>query len=614
MICRLPMGTKISDDISNAFLFYQCINEMGFDFTPDTYKAKTMTSHSLCKEIIITYKELRDSAAERKYYSRYICVMLEELITNLRNDSAAKAVLGKRFNKIVSSLEECKENEHRLENVVRMLYGYLDSDSYRNELVNQLVELICGKKRQNELINLSNIWMSEMISAGYSKQYIYNWSQKFFTRRVIASADDIMVFFNYFTFKVEKWEYIILVDGNVIPYLNSLKRLNEINNIEIEKISFDKIEELINQSNQRALNWFMNQARAVKKIDKVDFVKCACNAFDPYEGMKNIQGYLRFFSNIITTVDNEAKKMYNECVCLNYERTRIAVKSAMERRNRIYSQDYLPNVFKLLKSMNASQSTYHALMTVFSYHGDAIMQGLDNKYAITMLWTALETLFVDEKAKVGKGENVKSALIEIIQRTYIVKLLKNLHRDFLANFKAIDYSIVVKYGLEDLEVFVDSLFDEEDEQRNIDIIKTLENNPLLRTRVHKLVTNSFATGESICKLLLQHKRNIELQIDRIYRNRNFLIHAGREFWYVPDIVECLHNYVDFVTNYFIVKMEAGEHISDVYDVLYEAKCDNEVHFSIINKNKNTRVTKDNYKEMLFGPSDNVLNYYKNHSV
>ena len=73
-------------------------------------------------------------------------------------------------------------------------------------------------------------------------------------------------------------------------------------------------------------------------------------------------------------------------------------------------------------------------------------------------------------------------------------------------------------------------------------------------------------------------------------------------------------YLDFVINYIIVKMEAGEGIVDIYDIIEETRIDNEIHHSILKEKKNEATTIDNYKELLFGPSDNVLQYYVNHDV
>ena len=253
-------------------------------------------------------------------------------------------------------------------------------------------------------------------------------------------------------------------------------------------------------------------------------------------------------------------------------------------------------------------------MGVLSYHGDAISQGVKNKYVITMLWTSLEMLFSNGSSGGSKGEHVKRALIEVIQRTYIIKRLKYLHNDVIANVKAYNKPLIEQYSLDSFEVFVDVLFDDPDTDRVKAVEKTLENNPLLRTRIFELVDKNIKNGERISDLLERHQKKIGWHIERIYRTRNFLVHAGQEFWYEDTIVECLHNYVDFVINYILVKTEAGEYVENISDIILEAQNDNEVHKKILHDNRGTNVNKDNYKLLLFGPSDNVLRYYQNHTV
>lgn len=47
MLSRPPKGFELSEDTKNLFLFYQCVNEMTFDYSPDTYKAPTLNTSVL---------------------------------------------------------------------------------------------------------------------------------------------------------------------------------------------------------------------------------------------------------------------------------------------------------------------------------------------------------------------------------------------------------------------------------------------------------------------------------------------------------------------------------------------------------------------------------------
>lgn len=93
-----------------------------------------------------------------------------------------------------------------------------------------------------------------------------------------------------------------------------------------------------------------------------------------------------------------------------------------------------------------------------------------------------------------------------------------------------------------------------------------------------------------------------------------MIHAAQEMDYEDSTVECLHYYVDFVINYIFAKMEAGDAIVDIYDVIEEARGDNAVHKKNLSDNPSMAVSRENYLKMLFGPSTNVMEYYMEHIV
>lgn len=614
MICRPKNGLTITDDCSNVFLFYQCINEMVFDYSPDTYKAKTLNVHSICRELWETYDMLCKAGIEEKYFQKYTTIIIDELIDCMKDDIPAREILGGRYQRIIKDLEESKSNKKTFKSTIRNLIGYFSNRRYYNFVKENLIKNICAEKNQKIIIKLSGTWVTELLNLGYSKQHIYNVVTDFFSNKCIDNKVIISQFFELFDFERKKWEFVIPIDERIMTYLGNLSKLSEINQISMVKMEIKELSELIQHKEYKSLTWFFNEIQLLSRLYNVKLVRCTCKSLDPYAGMKYLQGYLKFLTNIIVIVDNETKQVYSTCVCLNYNKMNIKIKAAMHRRNRVYAQSYLPHILGLLRNMNLSNETYKILMNVFGYHGDAITSGIDSKYTLTMLWTALETLFANDNHNKNKGESVKVALVEILQRTYITKCLKYLHKDFVANVKATNKDLINYFDLESFPQFVEILFDEKEKDKENKLKKTLENNPLLRTRIFSLIDN-LKNGESIEKFLIEHRKKLLQQIDRIYRNRNFLIHAGQDSWYIDEIVECLHNYLDFVINYIIVKMQSGEGIMDVYDVIEEARIDNELHHDILKKNKelDSRATK-NYKKLLFGPSDNVLHYYTDHDV
>ena len=358
MICRPKNGLIIEQECSNVFLFYQCINEMVFDFSPDTYKAKTLNVHSLCRELFATYEALCQSGTEDKYYKKYTTIIIDELIDCMKNDIPNKEILGGRYNRIIKILDESKSNKEVFESTIRNLMGYFDNRKYYNSVKENLLKNICGEKNQKNIIKLSGTWVTELLALGYSKQHIYNVITEFFSNRKIEDSTVVSEFFDMFDFEHKKWEFLLPVDERIMTYIGNLSKISEFNEISMMKMGIDELNELIQKKEYKSLTWFFNEIQLLEKLYNVKLLKCTCESLDPYAGMEYLQGYLKFLTNIIVTVDNETKRTYSTCVCLNYNKMNIKIKAAMHRRNRVYAQSYLPNVIKLLKSMNVSDETF----------------------------------------------------------------------------------------------------------------------------------------------------------------------------------------------------------------------------------------------------------------
>ena len=185
MLSRPSRNFKNVETIENLVLFYQCVNEMTFDYSPDTYKAPTLNTKSLCGEALFTYNSLKRTNALDKHYSKYLKPILEELKTCLVKDKVAKNLLGGRYEKINSLLKNLNDDKTLFESTLRNLQNYLGGRKYYNELVKEICKVVCKGKDQKDLIKLIGDWMAEILTLGYSKQHIYNMTSEFFTKKEI---------------------------------------------------------------------------------------------------------------------------------------------------------------------------------------------------------------------------------------------------------------------------------------------------------------------------------------------------------------------------------------------------------------------------------------------
>jgi len=576
----------------------------------------SFNTHTLCHEALRIYLYLKEDNSLERFYDQYIPIIIQEILYNLHKDDIAKKILGKRLDKYINILELAMINNSSQEKInifetnIRNLLHFFDNKSYYNGIITRLEECIKGSKNQGEIINLTNSFACELVYLGYSKQHIYNTVKDWFDKK-IDSKSDVHDFFKSFTFEKKDQEIITFVNRKLFSYYNSdLKDVISMKGVIIEDFSNDELFNLI--SKDSSYKWIQTTLENLNNIScHVSLIKATIKAYDPYTAYSILSEFIKTVNNLVTMFDNELKTSYSKIACLNYPfRKTIAFKRPMEKRLRYYGQNYAQRTAEVIKKINMSKRMFNTFIKMLSFHSDALEHDVDNKYTLVMLWTSLEALFVNNNDKSNKSTLVINSLIEIIQRTYLIKTLKYLHDDFIRHLKINKSDLIKKYNLNDIDVFMALLFDCHDSDCMKEVCCTLEKNPLLRSRIFQITNSNLRNADLVNESLHLHRQKITWQISRTYRVRNLIVHSGRCVPYIGDLVEHLHNYLDFIINYIVCKVENNEAISDIRDIVEEVKIDNELHHSILKKNKG-KCTKNNSDEILFGPSKNVVDYYRN---
>lgn len=609
MIIRPPRNFEYKEETQNLFLLYQSVNEKTFNFSPDTYRAPIMNSRLLSCEAYQTYKLLEGN---EKYYDKYLSPIIEELLDCLSEDKCAKTLLGNRYDSIRERLESAKINHDSFVHVIRNLLEYLNRNEYIEALSSEIIAIVSRTKNQQELLKISGLWVAELQGRGFSNEYIYHTTKDFFSSKQIANASCVEEYVHFFDQNERNWTILAIVDKPIVNYLDGLRTIVKNESITISQIDDNEIKRIVLEKNNKHSYYFYNYFNALKKTAKVCCIKCDVPALDPYRAVERVVNYINILSSIVSIYDNLSVRVYQQYLCTNYSLTSIAIQNAMKRRTREFSQSYLPQSIKMLKRLRVSENVLRKLLTVFAYHKDALAQVANEKYTITILWSALETLLVRNDNEQGKGETVKRALIEVIQRTIIIKRIKYLQSDVLRHLKARNPELIQKYKLKELESFTKFCFEDDEITKEVQI--TLDDNPLLRSRLHSLICTDLSNAKKIKFFLQEHKKKIERQIERVYRSRNFLVHTGHELIFNERNIEFAHYYLDFIVNYLLAKCAAGEKVQDIYDAVEEAKADNNTHIKLLEKRNEEKTDSSNYKELLFGPSTNVLRYYSEHAV
>ena len=114
MINSIPASWKYTSNMENLFFFYQCSEELLSFNSPDTFRLPVCNCMVLCSELRKVYSFLVDSKQLDRFYSKYIPVIIDELIYCISQDSILKQSLGQRLENVISGITSAKTHSAEL--------------------------------------------------------------------------------------------------------------------------------------------------------------------------------------------------------------------------------------------------------------------------------------------------------------------------------------------------------------------------------------------------------------------------------------------------------------------------------------------------------------------
>lgn len=607
MINTIPGSWSYNETLEMLFLFYQSSDEMLSEVTPDTFSLPQHNPLSLISEISEVYSLLKEHAIVDNYYKQYIPPIIEEFLSQLEEDYLLKRILGKRLFSIRTGFEEAKNNSKAIERWLGIFMQVCTPRLYQDAYKEEIKQLVTNTKDKRKLIYCAKNWYIGLLQAGYSREYLYTSGKRFFDNRnrKITESKQISDYLDLFTYKHKEFNFLVLMDVESIEYFDSLdsniRLCKQIKKIDIasERAALCndyKVAELFKE--------FDSKRYSDRSHEKLSVVYFTADSLDPYTAALDFENQIRFLQSFSRYFKH-----------FNYSKQ--IFRMLLQDDTGLYHDLKLPNRYKkrpfisqniidsrIENILNAKSMGYSALNSIalaVAMHAEA----LDSRNTTTLLrtfWTALETLFSNPSLNSIK-ENVINSVCPIIQKTYLLKVLRIIYAQLLA---ATDTTRLSELGIVSFSTFVEyyaSFEANSDEMKNI--YGLLSNNPLLRTRLFE-ERNILKTGNSIGELLDKHAEKIQWQLKRLYRIRNIATHLGTEISGSDIAVNHLHNYFDYVVNYMLCKSESGDWISNISAVVFEAQNDNRIHREML---KNTSsLSKNTYMDFLFGPDLRLMSY------
>lgn len=606
MIHQIPDNWNYSDDLELVWYFYQISDELLSENTQDTFALPLHNPISLIFEIQTTYNLLKVHNIINQYYKSYIPVVIDELLLAIQNDYIIKRILGKRLSSLVTGFTEAKSNHVLLERWINTFQHYVQISDYLEIIKSEISTFVRGVKEKQNLAFCIKSFFITMVSLGYSREFLYFSVKRFFNnkRNIIDSPQKIDEFLSLFTYHEHEMEFIMLMDIKDMEYIGKLSNYGSPVLSRIEILNDTDKKNYASDSAVSALLDDYNKKRYGKKGQKLEVIKYNAKGLDEYQEIERFREHILFLQSLSQYFKHyyPSKQIFK--ILYKTEKgffVEINFPNTLRKRPYI-SQGLIDSRINTIIGENAlSDSTYISLIQAILMHSEAL-ESRNVKMILKNFWTSLETIFASQVSS-EKFESVIDSTLHIIQKTYLLKILRYLYFQIT---ESIDKDCLESLSImcfPDFVYYFSKYSESSDEMKKL--YSLLSYNPLLRSRLFD-IRKKLSSGESISEFLETHKKRIKWQLMRIYRFRNIATHLGNDISGINIVVNHVHDYFDFIVNYILCKSENDDYISSVSTLVFEAQNDNQIHHELLKSNE--KLSESNYMEYLFGPDKKLINY------
>lgn len=512
----------------------QRIEELTFDYSMDSYKARTLNAPFLCLEAIHVNKLVTEEKIDVSNFE----TVLDELRLAITSDFVAKGMLDTDLSKLLLNPEEkgAKRNL-RLE----VLQSKIEPYTYVTRCFELVMNAVLKPKNKTEINFLAETIVTTLVSLGMSKDFIFaKLRESFFDVSVkdlepLASLDGFLRAIEPLTHKfsaVFRCEGFSVKDGRGTNYFG-LALPDEAEPLILKQI--DKLE--INEKQSILI---------LKKFSSLDY----------YSARVAAEAKLEKFRDFHLVFDHQSKFCWDEKVlivqhCCGEQSNFVEMPiSPMKKRQDIKPAHRKIRIQEFMVGSSLSDSaSAERVDRAIDFHALSMLSESPESQLIN-LWVGFETLVPSDKSTTKIGTVIKSVK-PFISVSYIFSVLRQLVID-LKNWDRLKVKELLngvpnseKYTVLGRCLLLVSLGECEGLRNKL--YEALSDFYLLRFRVWS-ISEKFRSPAHTLEWVVEHEKRVEWQIRRIYRSRNMIVHEGYLQKNISSLIENAHDYFDQTLN------------------------------------------------------------------
>jgi hypothetical protein len=523
----------ISEDVHKFFVLRW--HELFDEYTFDSWQVRSSNTRSILEEILeaigvvqefhashVNIKILIDEAKKTakedpiiRKYSPYVPDYLERLADSYEKDMRQKEKL----------------NVNRFSSLARVILSHLNE--YPGHLAVRILDVISNtpdpyKTTLDPLIMGLGV---NLISTGYS---INSLRDSF--RLLTSNADE--PFAGRFKKILEEFngqnkKYTVRL---LIRWPGKLSKF--------KKYNFEILEErpLIGLSEDET-EFYEQDVQAKIAVVKVESLDAYCAR---YAAEEILEGF--FAINMLYRVTKRAKITHDLALVETQDGDRICIEPDRSRLEYIRDATNADKSIAAFAEMLSRLSSQDAgkLLAALQYHKLALNAPTDEARLVN-LWIALESLTQEggEKAII---DQICSSVPASVAIGYAYRVLRALPIAIRKLWRNTDTSAIRKILTKSSEFLLHPydmltiLLDRNEEKVVQEFGNLVGDHPLLHYRIYSLREHFFKDAKTASKQILRHRVNIDWQIRRIYRARNYILHKGCCWPQTRQLIQHLHSY------------------------------------------------------------------------
>lgn len=572
---KLLVDGWIGRDLEALKYFSQLVEDFLYDYTLSSYKVKLMNTHSLCGELIHFFPLIHE-----KIISKGAQIpIIEELLQSLERDFIVQKILGELYKPFFEKINSNQNDIKLIESTINLLNSILN-EKYLTE-IHQNIEKIVVNNEHNEkkkLRFLTQTYLTELISNGFSKRYIYFTNNSFFfnEQRKVNSVRSFYEFTKCFSLTLHK--YSILIELDKVDWVAGAVKGSNI-------VIHNKIPESYGLDfNYSGVFIEFNDIKALDPHTAREFAERNLSVFESWVNFYHHKKRLLMKGPVFVKQDNMTKAWTIT------ENVQSIFKQPDKSEN--YIGENTKKIFQVIDRLNFE------LIPLLKTHADALRTDNPNQQFVS-IWSALDHV-ISRVSKNKNIENIVTTFLPFFSLNYFIKYLS-----FIINYMNNQYDYLFSKLLESIveggnkfEKSVLLLTSKKYEKLRMAELypNILNENPILVNKIAHII-NMVKDKKEMRKAINKHLKYIKWQFHRIYRTRNIIIHDAQTVSYLNNLIENLHEYFDWIIETIIRYSENNPSVTSINEIFTGIEIESKYYLNLLDKD-NEELSLSNYKRLL----------------